>query len=136
MSKTKFSSEVRERAMRPVREHQSEYSSQWVAIRSIGGKIGYSGQAMCNLVRRAERDAGERAGPSTDERAQLKALQREFASCGRPTRSCAPEVECIGKGKARQPHKFRVKVSEAINHGSGLSLTALCGPGVLGVWTM
>jgi len=31
----------------------------------------------------------------------------------------APEVECIGKGKARQPYEFGVKVSVAVTHKEG-----------------
>jgi IS5 family transposase len=31
----------------------------------------------------------------------------------------APEVECIGKGKARQPYEFGVKVSLAVTHQQG-----------------
>ncbi len=77
MNKTKYSLEVRERAVRLVREHQGAYGSQWAAIESIAGKIGCSAQTLCNWVRQAERDAGERSGLSTDERAQLKDLLRE-----------------------------------------------------------
>jgi transposase, IS5 family len=36
----------------------------------------------------------------------------------------APEVECIGKGKARKPYEFGVKVSLAITHRSGLMVGA------------
>jgi transposase, IS5 family len=36
----------------------------------------------------------------------------------------APEVECIGKGKARKPYEFGVKVSLAITHNSGLMVGA------------
>lgn len=36
----------------------------------------------------------------------------------------APEVECIGKGKARQPYEFGVKVSVAITHKQGLMVGA------------
>ena len=32
----------------------------------------------------------------------------------------APEVECIGKGKARHPYEFGVKVSVAVTHKEGL----------------
>jgi transposase, IS5 family len=36
----------------------------------------------------------------------------------------APEVECIGKGKARKPYEFGVKVSLAITHRLGLMVGA------------
>jgi transposase, IS5 family len=41
----------------------------------------------------------------------------------------APEVECISKGKARNPYEFGVKVSLAIAHKSGLILGARAFPG-------
>ena len=41
----------------------------------------------------------------------------------------APEVECIGKGKARQPYEFGVKVSLAITEKSGLVVGARSFPG-------
>lgn len=41
----------------------------------------------------------------------------------------APEVECIGKGKARSKYEFGVKVSLAITHKSGLIVGAKCFPG-------
>ena len=52
----KYSPEVRERAVRMVFEHESEYSSQWAAIQSIAEKIGCSGETLRNWVRQAERD--------------------------------------------------------------------------------
>lgn len=77
MSKAKYSAEVRERAVRLVRKHQSEYGSQWAATESIAGTFGCSAQTLCNWVRQAERDAGERQGLTTDERVRMKALERE-----------------------------------------------------------
>ena len=41
----------------------------------------------------------------------------------------APEVECIGKGKARQPYEFGVKASIAVTHRSGLVVGARTFPG-------
>ena len=78
MSKSgQFSAEVRERAVRLVREHEQEYASQWAAIQSIASKIGCSGESLRNWVRRAERDKGQRPGLSTSERERLKELERE-----------------------------------------------------------
>ncbi len=41
----------------------------------------------------------------------------------------APEAECIGKGKARQPYEFGVKTSLAVTHRSGLVVGARTFPG-------
>lgn len=41
----------------------------------------------------------------------------------------APEVECIGKGKARHPYEFGVKASIAVTHNSGLMVGARTFPG-------
>jgi len=41
----------------------------------------------------------------------------------------APEVECIAKGKARNPYEFGVKVSLAVTHKSGLMVGARSFPG-------
>ena len=72
-----YSPEVRARAVRMVLDHQGEHASQYAAIRSIAQKIGGSGETLRNWVRQAERDRGLRAGPTTDERERIKALERE-----------------------------------------------------------
>jgi IS5 family transposase len=41
----------------------------------------------------------------------------------------APEVECIGKGKARKPYEFGVKASIAVTHRHGLMVGARTFPG-------
>ena len=58
-------------------EHGGEHPSQWAAIVSIAGKIGCVPQTLHGWVAQAERDAGKRAGPSTEEREKIKALERE-----------------------------------------------------------
>ena len=74
---TRYSPEVRERAVRLVFEHQGEHDSQWAAIGSIAGKIGCTAETLRKWVRQAERDQGRRAGVTSTERERLKELERE-----------------------------------------------------------
>ena len=73
----KFSPEVRARAVRMVIEHRGDHASQWAAIASIAAKIGCTAETLRLWVRQAERDQGVRAGPTTDDRERIKALERE-----------------------------------------------------------
>ena len=74
---SKYSPELRERAVRMVFDHAAEHPSQWATIRSVGEKLGVTTEALRRWVRQAERDTGQRPGLTTDERAELKRLQRE-----------------------------------------------------------
>lgn len=74
---TRYSPEVRERAVRLVFEHQGEHDSQWAAMASIAAKIGCTPETLRKWVRQAERDQGLREGLTTSERERLKALERE-----------------------------------------------------------
>ena len=74
---TRYSPEVRERAVRMVFECEREHSSQWAAILSIASKIGCTPETLRTWVRRVEVDAGRRGGMTSDERARMKELERE-----------------------------------------------------------
>ncbi len=75
--RSRFSLEVRERAVRMVFEHGTQYGSQWEAIRSIAAKIGCSPETLRKWVRRTEVDSGRRGGLTSEERVRVKDLERE-----------------------------------------------------------
>ena len=79
MSKTtnKFSPEVRERAVRLVRETEAQNPSRRQAVMSITAKIGCTAQTLNDWVKKAEIDSGKRAGIPTDMAEKMKALERE-----------------------------------------------------------
>ncbi len=74
---TRYSPEVRERAVRLVFEQQGEYGSQWAALNSIASKIGCTAETLRKWVRRTEIDQGQRAGMTSTERERLRELERE-----------------------------------------------------------
>jgi transposase len=83
---SEYSPELRERAVRMVFDHAHEHPSQWATIRSVAEKLGCTVEALQRWVRQAERDAGQRPGLTTDERARLKQLEKRTSSCGARTR--------------------------------------------------
>ena len=74
---SRYSQEVRERAVRMVFEHRGGYDSEWEAIGSIAEKIGCSSETLRKWVRQTEVDTGRRGGLTSDERARVKELERE-----------------------------------------------------------
>jgi transposase len=74
---SRFTEEIRERAVRLVLEHQGDHPSQWAAIESIAGKMGCSPETLRKWVRQTECDRGVRTGLTSGERERLKDLERE-----------------------------------------------------------
>ena len=75
--RSRFSEEVRERAVRMVMEAQGSHASQWAAIVSVAEKFGCSPETLRNWVRRVERDTGQKPGPTTADEERVKELERE-----------------------------------------------------------
>ena len=74
---SKFSPEVRERAVRLVTETRASHDSEWAAITSVAEKIGCTAETLRKWIRQSQRDAGKRPGPTTEDKARIKDLERE-----------------------------------------------------------
>ncbi|WP_157658318.1 IS5 family transposase, partial [Burkholderia ubonensis] len=80
--------------------------------RQLGGVAQQGRAALEDLIGRTKRILSQK----TKDKNKLYALH-------------APEVECISKGKARQPYEFGVKVSIKTTHREGLVIGARSMPG-------
>ena len=81
---SKYPDELRERAVRMVAEIRPDYPSQWSAICEVAGKLGIGApETVRTWVRRAEVDAGDRPGVTTEQAAENARLKRENAELRR-----------------------------------------------------
>ncbi|HBI7511077.1 TPA: IS3 family transposase [Escherichia coli] len=101
---TRFSPEIRQRAIRMVLESQDEYDSQWAAICSIAPKIGCTPETLRVWVRQHERDTGGGDGGLTSaERQRLKELERENRELRRSNDILRQASAYFGEGGVRPP---------------------------------
>lgn len=81
MSKTgtspRYSPEVRERAVRMVKEHGGEYASEWAALCSIAGKFGCTAETLRKWVRKADRVVSPEHAEAAETADRVKTLERE-----------------------------------------------------------
>ncbi|MFM0307744.1 IS3 family transposase [Paraburkholderia sp. RL17-383-BIF-A] len=121
---TKFSPEVRERAVRLVREQRSEHPSMWAAVESIAPMIGCTPQTLHEWVKRDQVDHGERDGVTTDERERLKALEREVKELRRANEILKVASAFFGPGGARPP--FQVLRAFIDQHRDTFGVEPIC----------
>jgi len=74
---THYSSEIRERAVRMVREHQDEYRSEWAAIQSMSAKFGCTAETLRRWLRLSQTVPVTPQDPTSNESERIKALERE-----------------------------------------------------------
>ena len=80
-SSTRYSPEVRERAVRLVLEHQGEHDSQWSAITSVASKLGCTAETLRKWKRRAECRPAPRPSSSRFPR-ELERIRRHAGHHG------------------------------------------------------
>ena len=80
----RYPAELRERAVRMVGEIRPGHESEWAAMTQVATLLGVgTPETIRKWCRRAEVDAGERAGVTSEESAELKRLKRENAELKR-----------------------------------------------------
>jgi len=74
---SKYSPEVRTKAVRLVREHREEYDTEWAAIKAISARLGMNSETLRKWIRQAEIDSGHASGTTTTESKELRELRRK-----------------------------------------------------------
>ena len=88
MPGTKYSTEMKAKAVRLVREHSGDDPSEWAAIGEMAKRLGIgSAETLRKWVRQAEVDAGQRPGVTSEDSAEIRRLKRRTPSCAGRMRS-------------------------------------------------
>ncbi len=74
---TRYSPELRERAVKMAIEKRPDYPSEWATFSAFAKLLGMSPETLRTWVRKAQVDSGSRQGITSDERARLKHHERE-----------------------------------------------------------
>ena len=101
----RFSPEVRERAVRMAMDHERDHPSRRAAVVSIAAKIGCTAQTLHEWNKKAEVDAGQRAGISTDMAERLKSLERENRELRQANEILRKASACFAQAEPDRPFK-------------------------------
>ena len=81
---SKYSVELKSRAVRMVAESKGDYPSEFEAIKSIASKLGIgSPESLRKWIRQSEIDDGARPGKTREDIAEIRELKKEVAELRR-----------------------------------------------------
>jgi transposase len=87
-------------------ESKGDYPSEFEAIRSIAAKLGIgSPETLRKWVRQAEVDGGVRAGKTSEEIAEIKALKKEVSELRRAN-EILKAASAFFAAELDRPHRF------------------------------
>jgi transposase len=77
VSRKPYPAELRERAVQMVFELRAETGNARGSIARVGHRLGINTERLRNWVNKAEVDAGERPGTTTEDKKRIAELERE-----------------------------------------------------------
>ena len=123
---SRFSPEVRERAVRLVWEHRGEYASEWEALQSIGTKFGCTAETLRKWVRQAERDAGRQPRPHDRGTAAAEGAGARAPGAEAQQRDSQDGVRVFRSGGARPPGQVGALVAYIDAHRDRFGVEPIC----------
>ncbi|EDY55735.2 transposase [Streptomyces sviceus ATCC 29083] len=73
-----YPAELRDGAVRMVAEIRPNYPTEWAAMKAVAAKLGIgAAETVRTWVRKAEVDAGQRPGTTSEEAVEIKRLRAE-----------------------------------------------------------
>ena len=76
-SQRRYPPELRERAVRMVREAAAESGERFGVVTRVARQLGIGTESLRNWVKRADVDDGQRPGVTTEERRRIAELEKE-----------------------------------------------------------
>jgi transposase len=80
---SKYDEQTRAKAVRLVTEHVDDYESEWAAIKAVSARLGMTSETLRRWVRRAQVDAGQAEGVSSESAREIRELKRKNAELER-----------------------------------------------------
>jgi len=102
---TPYPKEMRDQAVRLVREWRKEHDRRDGGIREIAQQLGVHVESVRNWVRQATIDAGEAPGVTSEDRARIRQLEKENAELRRANEILKSAAVFFGAELDRQPKK-------------------------------
>ena len=102
---TPYPRELRDQAVRLVREWRKEHDRRDGGIREVANQLGVHVESVRNWVRQASVDNGEAPGVTTGDRARIRQLEKENAELRRANEILKSAAAFFGAELDRQHTK-------------------------------